>query len=443
MSFFKKKSKKVSQAVIYEETKKQPISIPEEQRRMDSARSTLDEIIEKMREMQTSEFSDNMLYAANKKQEIVDYNKKVIDNLREIDPDFIYNSINKRRIDIEEGLYILPPDLNDYQEQINTIIELFEHYTAASTRVTGADEINRSLLKFVNELKEALNDAQKKKADVVLKALKYAIVIVNEREPSGANEKQKRATLEKRKQNVDEYLWNAVVIVNKIYGTLSDLQKADSQYAKDKKQFDEKKQQVDLIPEEYKQIIDELGFAKSKEKYYKNQVIREYLDISIEASVLLAMARTAENARESCMKVIETCQKELETIMCEADKSFNEQGNDYDSAEIKKLLGKIHAHSIEEISKSQNIQLSFYNMHLELASRLNAVIANPEKADAASLSMREIKEHEDLQKSVEKANHLRAQKAQKIKQEREQAKKEQEYVIDEVNDQDNKQELYN
>lgn len=414
MGFFKKKKEEQPVSAAYEEPVQQPISIPEEQRKMDSARSTLDELVDKLMEMQMQDFSDIMLASAEEKQETVDYNNIQIENLRQIDPDFISNSANKRRIDIEEDLYILPLDLEYYQGQVNTMVDIFNHYTAADTRVTGADEINPLLLKFINALKEALRDAQKMKADVVLEALRYAVGVINEREPSAQTEAERRKIIENRKSVVDGILWSAVKVVNKIYGTLSKLEVADSSYAQNRDKYDQKREKIELISEEHQQLIDELGFADAKKKYFQDAVIREELDDLIQASVILTVVRLAEIERESCMKTIEMSKINLDSLMKAARENFNEQGQDYDNSEILIMLNNIQKNALREIEECENIQISAFEQHRELSSRLDAVITNKEAATAASISRRELMANQKLEEQQRTAMKEKSELKKKL-----------------------------
>lgn len=396
----KNKNKGVNQPVYIPEPVK--CSVSEEQKAMARSRANLDQLIEQLQKMQQQDFLSKMSEAAYANENLVDQNKAEIEHWINESPAFADKL--EERISLEEGLYILPDMLSDYKKRIDLLTDIFKDYTSSGACITGADEIDPLLGYYIKKYGEALSDGQKLKADVVWLVLKYAVRVVHEREPQGKTEEDKRMVLEHRKEIVEKTFGAIVKTVDKIYGDLFNLTKTEELYAKKKDEFDKANEKLKTIPDEYKSIMDTMGFNGVMQKY-SGHPIREFLDIAIYAASVLSQVELQDLYKERGLANIRELRSRLDIMIDYVVKSFNEQGMDYDNEEVMREINRISEDTVRKINDMYAQQLEAYEQSQQLSSKVAAAASNQEWATAAEDSRARILARNELEE--ERANFNR------------------------------------
>lgn len=428
MGFFKKKkSNNVNNDVnnvgyIPKPVEVKEPTLSEEQVGMEQARVTLDNLVEQLKEMQMYSFQTEMQEAAVKNESMADENQRILDEARQEEKanmDENSHSVRleklERRAKIEEGLYILPEDLEKYQEKINVVTSIFESYTAADTRSTGADEIDKLLSYYIKKFQDSLRDGQKLKADACWELLKYAVFVAHNKAPEGKNPEEQKKVLERRKQIVEKTFNSIILTVDRIYGNLYSLTVSEKTYNNIYMEYADADKELDSIPEEYKDVMETLGYQGAMEKYPPDHPIRAYVDMEIHASGVLSNVELQSLYIERLIADIHKLKRNLIFLMSEFEKQCgSEQGINYDDKEVAQEINRISDAVLREINSMYNQQLEAYEMSRNLSSKVAAAASNEDWGKAAIDSRERRKIRRDLENENNNFQKLKAKHAASI-----------------------------
>ncbi|MBR6107451.1 MAG: hypothetical protein IKQ39_05535 [Oscillospiraceae bacterium] len=397
MGLFGKK-KQANTAPIPEPAPLEP-TIQEEQQGMKDARVKLDDLIEDLAELQSPAFHDAMANAARNNEATADANRAALDAAKEQNPDTAYKL--ERRSHLEDDLYIMPPELQAYRNQVDALIGVYQSYSAAESRLLGADEIDPLIRPYIKKFREALEDGQKLKADVCWDVLKYAVFVVHNRAPEGRNDEERRKSLERRKDVIQKTFWAAIQTADKIYGDVASLTTVEGNYEKVMGEYKEADKSLSAIPENYQEEFETLGFSGVLEKYPIGHPIRPFLDQELFARTCLSQVELQGLEIERREADILKLRSQLITFLGEARKRFNEQGETYSEEEVARELNRITEQTIQDINEMYRSEMQAYEMSRRLSSLVAAAANNEEWGKAAV----ESREHRQLRKDMEKANN--------------------------------------
>ncbi|MBQ8920633.1 MAG: hypothetical protein IJ060_00525 [Oscillospiraceae bacterium] len=400
----KKKAKVEQEAVAPQElTPKQMIAA--EQVKMAGARTALDQLVEELGALQQPAFEAQMMKAAQQNEETFDFNMQILDRVRETTPSEAY--VTENRLALEDGLYILPPELQGYRTMIRAVTGAYTvNMSAAEACAVGADEIDPLILPFVRKLKEALNDGQKLKADVCYEVLKYAVLVVHKRPIEGKSEDTARKIIELRKDTVENVFWPAIRAADQIYAGVSSLSVAEKAYEKRRHEFEEHRDRLNAIPEKYQQQFDVIGFAGA-EKLPSNHPLRKFIGIEIDARRAIAKVELQQLYIERLTEMITRLRSELETFRQDAEMRYaTEQGMDYSEEENQQALRRITERAVNEINAMFRAENESYKMTQRLDSLVHAAAANQEWLDNAENARERRKLFEEADKAFADFNKM-------------------------------------
>ena len=409
MGLFGKK-KQANTAPIPEPTAPLEPTIQEEQQGMKDARIKLDDLIEELTELQSPAFHDAMANSARDNEATADANRAALEAAREEHPETAFKL--ERRAHLEDDLYILPTELQAYRNQVDALIGVYKSYSAAETRLLGADEIDPLIRPYIRKFREALEDGQKLKADVCWDVLKYAVFVVHNRAPEGRDDEERRKSLERRKDVIQKTFWAAIQTADKIYGDVASLNTVEGNYEKVMNEYRDADQILSSVPDEYQEEFETLGFSGVMEKYPIGHPIRPFLDQELSARTYLSQVELQGLEIERREADIMKLRSQLTTFLGEARKRFNEQGETYSEEEVARELNRITEQTIQDINEMYRQEMQAYEMSRRLSSLVAAAASNEEWGKAAV----ESREHRQLRKDMEKANeNFQKEFAEKMK----------------------------
>ena len=374
----------------------QPPTLQQEQVQMSNARSALDQVVEELNNLQLPAFEGNMMKAAQQNEENADRNAQIRETLRASDSAEAYEEADQ--LALEDGLYILPEELQEYRTMIKAVTGAYTfNMSAAEACAVGANEIDPLLLPYVRKFGEALTDGQKLKADVCCEVLKYAVLVVHKRPIEGKNEETARKIIDLRKDTIENVFWGGVQTADAIYAAIAALHTYQEAYEKRRVDYsDNYKRKLDAIPEEYQKMFDTIGFAGA-EKLPINHPLRKFLHIEIQARSALYQIEVAKLDIEATTAKIVRLRSELEQFRQEAKKRYaTEQGMDYDEEETLNTLRRINDRTVKEINDMFRMQQRSYEMTKEFQSLVHAAAANQTWADDAMNAREYRKQSEKL-----------------------------------------------
>ncbi len=356
--------------------------IQQEQIGMDKARKALDQLVEELNELQQPAFEGKMMKAAQENEATADKNMMILESVRENRPAEAYRT--EERLALEDGLYIMPEELQEYRTMIRAVNGAYTfNMSAAEACAVGADEIDPLLLPYVRKLGEALADGQKLKADVCCEVLKYAVLVVHKRPIEGKNEETARKIIDLRKNTVDDVFWNGVRTADSIYAAIAALHTHEEAYEERRTEFGEYKRKLDAIPEEYQKQFDVIGFAGAA-KLPIGHPLRKYLHVEIQARAALCRLELAMLDIETYTAKVERLRSNLEQFRQEAKIRYaTEQGMDYDEAEALHSLRRITERAVQEISSMNREEQESYEMNKRFESLIHAAAADQGTVDNA------------------------------------------------------------
>ncbi len=394
------------------------------QQALSDERKNLDQIISELKSFSSPSFYKEVKDKAEENEEIIARNQANLDQaIAQAEQSGKDTYTYTRRRGWEEDLYYTNIWLNNFYAKVNTILALFSQRTSAENVRNASDVIDRYLYGYILQLKSALANGYKKKADACIDVLKYAI-LVGQTPISAVDDKQIEAIKANREFVVKDNFGALLMTIDKLYSAILDLDRMEKRYAEKMESYKKINARLANVPDEIRQTFETMGFKRANESLPANHQARKYLPDELAASEAVTVLKATDVSINTLAGTIVRLLEDINTINENIQKNYHEDSNMYDADTVDRVIQKIRDEQVRAIEEQQSMIVNKFNANEEFASLVDHAAQNPEVAKAFDQSYQSRKSFNELlekQAALEKETAaLQKAAAQMEKQESEQ-----------------------
>lgn len=300
---------------------------------------------------------------------------------------------------LEDDLYLTTDELNSYIPWMSKYYNDFHEKWASQTVMTGADAINKHLIYYIENLKEAFMNGKKKKIATCFDTLSYALD-VGYKEEIFDNEKDRQERINQKVDVVATTCKTLVETIDEVYSSVSKYEIAEVNYSKYKNEFDQIADELNKIPPDVREKINNLGFKRAMEDPMfdqESEVRSTYFPLIIQAQSAVTAINGKSMELEAYMLSITKLRIYIDELVNALQNAFVETKN-FDYNKLMSVINDIRTQSIENVNKINDMVAASQEADQVYGSKIKEASQNVRLGQTIGTASIDVMKYEKLQK---------------------------------------------